>query len=460
MKNDPSSSVSASPDEAQRRGQLLLRTLPIVLIPIGVAIMFGFLFTLVNGNPLAPGVPPPADSGLLTPIVVVVVFFTALIALVRLGRATLSAYLLVGAWTLITTLVGVQTGISSTWPGLMIVPICAAGLLIDGAAAISLAGLASVLMVALAWLETHGLSPAARLASLPTPQDPGLVSISWIGLYWTIAALTFLSASGLQRALRASRQQAAALSELSAQLEQRVAEQTAELVQQEREAATLEERTRVAREIHDTLAQGLAGIIVQLGAAQRAAAVNSLEAPKHFELAQRMARESLAEARRSIWNLRSPVLERGDLKDALASLAMRPLGADITVHFREQGTAWTLRAEVESAFLRVAQEALVNAAKHAQATQVRVVLEFETDQVQLRIGDNGIGFDEDALRSQDAETGPWGGFGLLGMHERVRALGGALTLMNADGAQVFVSIPRALAATDAPTSPERREEAT
>ncbi|MEW5721418.1 MAG: sensor histidine kinase, partial [Chloroflexota bacterium] len=336
--------------------------------------------------------------------------------LVRLGRATLSAYLLVGAWTLITTLLGVQTGVTSLWPALLIVPICAAGLLIDGAASISLAGLATVLVATLAWLEMNGFTFAARMPPTPstnTENAPAFASSFWIGVFWTVAALTFLLARGLQSALVSSRKQAAALSELSAQLERRVAEQTAELLQQEREAAILEERARVAREIHDTIAQGLTGIIVQLGAAKRATAIESPDAPQHLELAQRIARESLAEARRSIWNLRSPVLERGDLKDALASLVVRPLGADIQVRFEQRGAAWTLRAEVESALLRVAQEALVNATKHAQATQVEVALEYADDKVQLRIADNGIGLDDETLRAQNVEMGPWGGLGLL-----------------------------------------------
>jgi signal transduction histidine kinase len=460
---EPSPTQPASHDEAQRREQVLLRTLPILLIPIGVAIVFGFLFALFNANRLG-AVPPPEDRGnVLIPIVVVAIFFTALIMLVRLGRANLSAYLLVGAWTLITTLLGVQMGVNSLWPALLIVPICAAGLLLDGAASISLAGLATVLVLVLAWLEMNGFSFAMRVPPVPSTiaeNAPAFASSFWIGVFWTVAALTFLLARGLQRALVSSRKQAAALSELSTQLEQRVQEQTAELLQQEREAAMLEERTRVAREIHDTIAQGLTGIIVQLGAAQRATANESPDAPRHLELAQQLARESLAEARRSIWNLRSPILERGDLTDALASLAVRPLGANIEVHFEQRGTEWILRAEVESSLLRVAQEALVNAAKHAQATQVEVVLEYASDQVQLSINDNGIGLDEETLRAQNVETGPWGGFGLLGMRERVRALGATLTLTNEGGTQVCVSIARARAeaVTESPTNFERREE--
>src|SRR5262249_22712105 len=152
----------------------------------------------------------------------------------------------------------------------------------------------------------------------------------WVGLFWTVAVLASLLAGSLQRALHQSRGQARALSELSAELEDRVAAQTAELLAQEREAATMEERARLARDIHDALAQNLTGILVQLGAAQRALAVAPTQVSEHLDLAQRMARESLAEARRSVWNLRAPVLERGDLGDALRGLVTRPPSAETT----------------------------------------------------------------------------------------------------------------------------------
>src|SRR4029079_6402550 len=101
------------------------------------------------------------------------------------------------------------------------------------------------------------------------------------------------------RAVTQSGQQARALSALSTQLEERVQAQTEELLAQARDAAVLEERQRVARDIHDTLAQGLPGVVVQLGAAERALTVEPAQAQQHLVLARRMARESLAEARRS-----------------------------------------------------------------------------------------------------------------------------------------------------------------
>ena len=132
------------------------------------------------------------------------------------------------------------------------------------------------------------------------------------------------------------------MQELSNQLEVRVEAQTEQILEQEREAATLEERARLAREIHDTLAQGLTGIVVQLGAAQRALAAETEAADQHIDLAQQMAREALAEARRSVWNLRAPALERGDLSDALRGLASRPIRPETTTSFEQRGEPWPL----------------------------------------------------------------------------------------------------------------------
>ncbi|MEP7189629.1 MAG: sensor histidine kinase, partial [Roseiflexaceae bacterium] len=187
-------------------------------------------------------------------------------------------------------------------------------------------------------------------------------------------------------------------------------------------------------------AQGLTGIVVQQGAAQRALEAEADAADQHIELAQQMARESLAEARRSVWNLRAPALERGDLSDALRGLASRPIRPETTASFEQRGEPWPLPPGIESALLRVGQEALVNVAKHAGATQVRLALEYTPDAVRLSISDDGVGFDE--LPAGVAAPGPWGGFGLLGMRERLMALGGTLELTSDRGAHVVAVVPR------------------
>ncbi len=441
MKDVLSDSSSAINDETQRRGALLLRTLPILLIPVFVTALTFALLRWSLGDQIQP--PPDARRSFnpLIPIVVLVVFFSSLIILVRLGRPTISALLVIGGWTLVTTMGSLQSGVTSYTPALLIVPICAAGLLIDRIACISLAALAILLVGSLAWLEQLGLL-------LHRPPPPFILASQhylafgfWVALFMTVAALTSLLAGGLQRALQQSRAQARALQELSAQLEARVEEQTTQLLEQERAAATLAERTRLAREIHDTLAQGLTGIVVQLGAAQRAQATEPAAADQHIDLAQRMAREALAEARRSVWNLRAPALERGDLADALRGLLARPIRPQTTAAFEQRGEPWPLPPDVESALLRVAQEALANVARHAEATHVDVVLDYTPACVRLSITDNGVGFDAQAL-SAEVASGPWGGFGLLGMRERIALLGGALELQNGDGAQVAVMVPR------------------
>ena len=95
----------------------------------------------------------------------------------------------------------------------------------------------------------------------------------------------------------------------------------------------------------------------------------------------------------------------------------------------------------ESALLRVCQEALANVSRHADASAVLVTLDFQPEAIQLSIEDNGAGFGDDVLGAPPA-PGPWGGFGLLGMRERIGQLGGKLILRNRDGAQVIARVPR------------------
>lgn len=429
-------------DERQRRGALVLRTLPILFIPV-IASIITWLLLRVTLLGLAPPNDAPRVTAIapVTLIVVTVIFLSSLIILVRLGRPTLSALTLIGAWTLAVTVASLRFGIVTYFPALLILPICAAGLLIDATASISLAGLATGMIVSLAWLENNGLvAPMPTLPAVIQENLPIVAAGFWGGLFWAVAGLTSLLAGGLQRALRQARTQAEALSQLSSELETRVQTQTAALLAQSREAATLEERTRLARDIHDTLAQGLTGIVVQLGAAQRAQAANDPQAVEHLDLAQRLAREALAEARRSVWNLRAAALERGDLGAALAGLAVRGQSPTITMRFEQHGEPWPLLPAVESALLRVCQEALANVSRHAAASEAVVRLEFQADAVRLTIHDNGAGFDEDVLSAAPA-PGPWGGFGLLGMRERISTLGGELVLRNEDGALVVARVP-------------------
>jgi signal transduction histidine kinase len=435
-----------SEDEIRRRGSLVLQTLPIVLIPVGVVLLAALLILPAGvGPPEIDGAPPPNPAAA---ILVLVVFFSALILLIRWRRPTLSALALIGFWTLLTVGAVLRNGVESISVALLIIPICIAGLLIDGVAAVSLTALATVLVVSLAWLSQRGLTTTRALPPIfPEGSEAIAAAVFWVGLFWTIAALTALLSRGLQRALRESRERATALRRLTEELEARVQAQTAELLAQAEERAVLEERARLSREIHDTIAQGLAGVVVQIGAARQgltllpAAAAPQLVGAlqENLSFAEQSARETLAEARRSVWNLRTALLDRGSLHDALAQVAARaPLPAGFTLI----GEPWPLAPAVEAALLRAGQEALANAAKHAAASRAELTLRYEAEAIELRIADNGRGLPA-AMTERRPDPGPAGGFGLLGIEERVGALGGTLRVSNDGGAVVEVHIPRA-----------------
>lgn len=207
----------------------------------------------------------------------------------------------------------------------------------------------------------------------------------------------------------------------------------AQLVSQAREAGVHDERQRMAREIHDTLAQGLTGIITQLEAADQAGH-DDTSLRRHLDTAARLARESLAEARRSVHALGPGALERGRLHDALNDLAedwSERTGVRTSVTADAGGPALPAAAEV--ALLRVAQEALANVAKHAGATRAGVTLSHLDDRTVLDVRDDGCGFDT------AARTDGGGGFGLTSMRQRVTALGGALTVESRPGAGTAIS---------------------
>ena len=234
-----------------------------------------------------------------------------------------------------------------------------------------------------------------------------------------------------------------ALARLHAELETRVQERTAELAQavealrqeaierlhaeEKQISMVLEERTRIARDIHDTLAQGFTGIVIQLEVAEDALADDLEAARAHLLRARELARESLAEARRSVWALRPAVLDQPDLVSSIASLVSElTREAPISIELTNHGTPRPLMYEVESDLLRVCQEALTNALRHARAANLRVALTFDPGHVQLCVEDDGQGF--------APSLQPHGrGFGLLGMQERVERWGGHLTLASQPG---------------------------
>ncbi|WP_251152916.1 sensor histidine kinase [Cellulosimicrobium sp. Marseille-Q4280] len=203
----------------------------------------------------------------------------------------------------------------------------------------------------------------------------------------------------------------------------------AQLVAQARESGAQDERQRLAGEIHDTLAQGLAGIITQLQAAERSASVQG-ETEEHVARALRLARSSLTEARRSVQALAPQELGRAHLPDALRTLAERwsedqGIGARVEV----TGTREPLSPAIEVSLFRVAQESLTNVAKHAEASRVGVTLSYTGTEVLLDVRDDGRGF----------ASGGGTGFGLTSMRQRIRGVGGHVEVQSAPGEGTSVS---------------------
>jgi signal transduction histidine kinase len=225
-------------------------------------------------------------------------------------------------------------------------------------------------------------------------------------------------------------------------LEEMIAENTglqAQLLIQAREAGAGDERQRMAREIHDTLAQGLTGIITQLEAAQQTGREDERE--RRIDNAKRLARDSLAEARRSVQALRPQALEDSRLPEALADEVARwSATSGVAGEMKTTGQARLLHPEVEVTLLRVAQEALANVAKHAGAARAGVTLSYMEDVVSLDVRDDGAGFAVAQCNGHLAgETPASGGFGLIAMRQRVSRLAGQLEIESEPGAGTAVS---------------------
>jgi signal transduction histidine kinase len=215
--------------------------------------------------------------------------------------------------------------------------------------------------------------------------------------------------------------------------------------------AVLAERTRMSRELHDTLAQGFAGIAIHLDAAAACLPKGAQELRGHLALARALVRESLAEARRAVLDLRPHALEHADLATALREMAGR-LGAESTIQVEVSGGARRLSSAVEGHLLRIAQEAVANALRHAGAREIRVGLEFGSDHVSLRIQDDGRGFPVGP-----AEPSPTGHLGLVSIRERAARMGGQLILHSraGEGTEVVVEVPLPHFAGDHDAGPQR-----
>jgi signal transduction histidine kinase len=228
------------------------------------------------------------------------------------------------------------------------------------------------------------------------------------------------------------------LAETNAKLEAAMRENAglhAQLLTQAREAGVLDERQRLAGEIHDVLAQGLTGIVTQLEAAD-AAATRPTDWRRHLAAAKQLARDSLTEARRSVQALRPQPLAEAALPEAIAEVVdgwtkITGVAAELIT----TGTARPMLPEIEATLLRTAQEALANVGKHANAARVALTLSYMEDLVTLDVRDDGAGFDPGAPLAQEYE----GGFGLAAMRERLLRIAGSLEVESEPGGGTAVS---------------------
>jgi PAS domain S-box-containing protein len=209
-----------------------------------------------------------------------------------------------------------------------------------------------------------------------------------------------------------------------------------EFAEQSRQAAVLEERNRLARDIHDTLAQGFTGVIVQLEALEDAiACCRRKEANEHLRRAGELARQSLNEARRSVHALRPQALQRGNFWEALKGIVRNTTaGTGLHTTFNLRGKLRNLPQYWQENLLHIGQEALTNSLKYAHPRNFETRLIFNTKELRLELRDDGDGFKVKALHD---------GFGLAGMRERVEQMGGKLTISSrrGKGTKIAVTLP-------------------
>jgi signal transduction histidine kinase len=219
-------------------------------------------------------------------------------------------------------------------------------------------------------------------------------------------------------------------------LDRRVRRQTQIIAEKVRREGVIEERDRIAREFHDTLEQELVAITMQLDALKAQSAGASPTERRHLDLARNMSRRSLSEARRSVWALRSHLLENCSLETALKEIA-DPLFQEtgIEIFVLQTGNPRKLPALTEHNLLRIGQEGLANALKHSNAKKITVTIAYEPNLVRLSVSDDGVGFD-----TTTADLARRGHFGLLDMRERAEKIGGVFSLASRQGGGTDLSI--------------------
>jgi signal transduction histidine kinase len=233
-------------------------------------------------------------------------------------------------------------------------------------------------------------------------------AIAWCAVYGATGCLVALFSRHLERLLLANR--------------------TAE---EQQRSAIVAERTRVARDIHDTLAQGFTGIMMQLNAAGQRLPSGSELARTHLEKARQLARDSLEEARRSVAALRPGALETGNLLEAIEQIGRQitsDSGIELETHL--EGQPYALVEQCESNLLRIAQEALTNTVRHSGAQRAGIMLAYRPGSVVLEVWDDGLGISESKSN----------GYGVGGMRERVQQIGGQISIQGQPGQGTRVKV--------------------
>jgi signal transduction histidine kinase len=217
-------------------------------------------------------------------------------------------------------------------------------------------------------------------------------------------------------------------------LGRKLRKQMAIIRQKLQHGAVLEERNRIARELHDTLEQELVGITMQLDLAVDCFRQAPPVAFRALDTARKMSRHGMMEARRSVWDLRCDLLEQGDLPSALGQI-VSPLapGDGDRIDVEVSGTPVRLPGKIEMNILRIGQEAVANAIKHGHASQVQIELHYSPEKVILKVSDDGRGFIPDQANSS-------GHFGMLDMRERAECLGSHLQIVSAPGRGTHITV--------------------
>jgi signal transduction histidine kinase len=273
-----------------------------------------------------------------------------------------------------------------------------------------------------------------------------LLVVSLVAVAWTLMILQKNSALKLSIAdkIKAQRELQTAHDMLESRVEERTRQLKSEMSAREeaevRFKAIADERTRIAQELHDTLLQGFTSVGLKLDTLTSSLPESLTATRQQFEKILDQSDEYLVEARRAVWELRSPSLETpGDFAHALKKVSERALhGTGIPLRFTTNGQAHIRVQKVEDNLLRICEEAVTNAVKHAQPKQVEVNLDYASNELRLRVRDDGCGFDP---------AGPDGAksahFGLVGIRERVKSIGGDLSLRSQleRGTEIHVTVP-------------------